>query len=147
MNESEYCAGDLKMGGKLASHLTFGELMMVAGAFTQVQTSLRWFIDNFAVIADWQATLLRIADFRTALIGLAQVEGIISGSQVSKQVDKDMAGMNGFEQTPIRKASTSLSNQGVRAPIARIERQARFLSLAIKSKPSRAAFRGEPLIE
>ena len=57
------------------------------------------------------------------------------------------AGMNGFEQTPIRKASTSLSNQGVRASIARIERQARFLSLAIKSKPSRAAFRGEPLIE
>jgi hypothetical protein len=43
---------------------------------------------NFAVIADWQATLLRIADFRAALIGFTQVEGIISGSQVSKQVDK-----------------------------------------------------------
>jgi len=43
--------------------------MMVAGAFSQVQTSLRWFIDNFGVIADWRATLLRIADFRAALIG------------------------------------------------------------------------------
>jgi vitamin B12/bleomycin/antimicrobial peptide transport system ATP-binding/permease protein len=55
-----------------AGNLTFGELMMVAGAFTQVQTSLRWFIDNFGVIADWRATLLRIADFRAALIGYPQ---------------------------------------------------------------------------
>jgi ABC-type uncharacterized transport system fused permease/ATPase subunit len=55
--------------GYFAGNLTFGELMMVAGAFTQVQTSLRWFIDNFGVIADWRATLLRIADFRAALIG------------------------------------------------------------------------------
>jgi putative ATP-binding cassette transporter len=54
--------------GYFGGNLTFGELMMVAGAFIQVQTSLRWFIDNFAVIADWQATLLRIADFRAALI-------------------------------------------------------------------------------
>jgi vitamin B12/bleomycin/antimicrobial peptide transport system ATP-binding/permease protein len=54
--------------GYFGGNLTFGELMMVTGAFCQVQTSLRWFIDNFGVIADWRATLLRIADFRTALI-------------------------------------------------------------------------------
>jgi vitamin B12/bleomycin/antimicrobial peptide transport system ATP-binding/permease protein len=59
--------------GYFAGNLTFGELMMVAGAFTQVQTSLRWFIDNFGVIADWRATLLRIADFRAALIGYPPV--------------------------------------------------------------------------
>ena len=53
--------------GYFGGNLTFGELMMVAGAFSQVQTSLRWFIDNFGVIADWRATLLRIADFRAAL--------------------------------------------------------------------------------
>jgi putative ATP-binding cassette transporter len=37
---------------------------MAAGAFTQVQSSLRWFIDNFSMIADWRATLLRVVSFR-----------------------------------------------------------------------------------
>jgi putative ATP-binding cassette transporter len=48
--------------------VTFGGLMMAAGAFTQAQSSLRWFIDNFSSIADWRATLLRVANFRRALI-------------------------------------------------------------------------------
>ena len=48
--------------------VTFGGLMMAAGAFTQAQSSLRWFIDNFSSIADWRATLLRVASFRRALI-------------------------------------------------------------------------------
>jgi putative ATP-binding cassette transporter len=38
-----------------------------AGAFNQAQSSLRWFIDNFSAIADWRATLLRVANFRHAL--------------------------------------------------------------------------------
>ena len=37
--------------------------MMVVGAFGQVQQSLRWFVDNFSSIADWRATLLRVASF------------------------------------------------------------------------------------
>jgi putative ATP-binding cassette transporter len=48
-------------------NLSFGGLMMAAGAFTQVQSSLRWFVDNFSVIADWRATLLRVASFRSAI--------------------------------------------------------------------------------
>jgi vitamin B12/bleomycin/antimicrobial peptide transport system ATP-binding/permease protein len=51
-----------------AGSISFGGLMMAAGAFTQVQSSLRWFIDNFSVIADWRATLLRVASFRRALL-------------------------------------------------------------------------------
>ncbi|MFO1466035.1 MAG: ABC transporter ATP-binding protein/permease [Steroidobacteraceae bacterium] len=47
--------------------ISFGGLMMAAGAFTQAQSSLRWFVDNFSVIADWRATLLRVATFRLAL--------------------------------------------------------------------------------
>lgn len=50
-----------------AGHLSFGGLMMAAGAFNQVQQSLRWFVDNFGIIADWRATLLRVADFRRAV--------------------------------------------------------------------------------
>jgi vitamin B12/bleomycin/antimicrobial peptide transport system ATP-binding/permease protein len=48
--------------------LSFGGLMMAAGAFNQVQSSLRWFVDNFSTIADWRATLLRVALFRHAVI-------------------------------------------------------------------------------
>ena len=51
-----------------AGNLSFGGLMMAAGAFNQVQSSLRWFVDNFSTIADWRATLLRVANFRRALM-------------------------------------------------------------------------------
>jgi putative ATP-binding cassette transporter len=51
-----------------AGHVSFGGLMMAAGAFTQAQQALRWFVDNFSLIADWRATLLRVASFRRAVI-------------------------------------------------------------------------------
>ena len=57
-------AAPLYFGG----NLSFGGLMMAAAAFTQAQSSLRWFVDNFSVIADWRATLLRVASFRRALM-------------------------------------------------------------------------------
>jgi vitamin B12/bleomycin/antimicrobial peptide transport system ATP-binding/permease protein len=56
--------------GYFGGNLSFGGLMMVVGAFIQVQQALRWFIDNFGTIADWRATLLRIASFREAVITL-----------------------------------------------------------------------------
>ncbi len=40
-----------------AGNISFGGLMMASGAFMQVQSSLRWFVDNFSTIADWRATL------------------------------------------------------------------------------------------
>jgi vitamin B12/bleomycin/antimicrobial peptide transport system ATP-binding/permease protein len=55
--------------------VSFGGLMMAAGAFTQAQSSLRWFIDNFSVIADWRATLLRVASFRHALVTTDEPKG------------------------------------------------------------------------
>src|SRR5258707_2990050 len=51
-----------------AGNLTFGGLMLASGAFMQVRSSLRWFVDNFSTIADWRATLLRVAGFRRAII-------------------------------------------------------------------------------
>lgn len=53
-----------------AGKMSFGELMMVVGAFNQVQQSLRWYVDSFSAIADWRATLLRIAGFRKAVIAM-----------------------------------------------------------------------------
>lgn len=51
-----------------AGNLSFGGLMMAVGAFNQVQSSLRWFVDNFSAIADWRAALLRVASFRRAAV-------------------------------------------------------------------------------
>jgi len=59
--------------GYFDGEMSFGTLMMVVGAFGQVQSSLRWFVDNLAVIADWRATLHRVAAFREALKALDQV--------------------------------------------------------------------------
>jgi putative ATP-binding cassette transporter len=50
------------------SGMSFGELMMIVGAFNQVQQALRWFVDNFSGIADWRATLLRGASFRQKIL-------------------------------------------------------------------------------
>lgn len=56
-----------------AGKLTFGGLLMAVGAFTQVQQSLRWFVDNATLLADWQATLQRVGEFRQALLGIDSI--------------------------------------------------------------------------
>jgi vitamin B12/bleomycin/antimicrobial peptide transport system ATP-binding/permease protein len=55
-------------------NLTLGGLIMVAGAFTQVQGAMRWFVDNFSRLADWRAAVHRIARFREALDNLPAIE-------------------------------------------------------------------------
>ncbi len=60
--------------GYFGGQLSFGDLMMAVGAFNQVQQSLRWFIDNTGAIADWRATLLRVMNFRQALLELDHFE-------------------------------------------------------------------------
>src|SRR3546814_6115611 len=57
-------AAPLYFSGKVS----FGGLMMAAAAVTQVESALRWFVDNFSIIADWRASLLRVASFRQAVI-------------------------------------------------------------------------------
>jgi putative ATP-binding cassette transporter len=61
-----------------AGNISFGGLMMASGAFIQVQSSLRWFVDNFSTIADWRATLLRVASFRRAVIDTDELHDIES---------------------------------------------------------------------
>jgi putative ATP-binding cassette transporter len=85
-------AAPLYFGGGLS----FGGLMMAAGAFTQVQSSMRWFIDNFSVIADWRATLLRVASFRRALMEADTLHR--SESQISfREVDADVLSLESLE--------------------------------------------------
>jgi vitamin B12/bleomycin/antimicrobial peptide transport system ATP-binding/permease protein len=59
--------------GYFGGDLSFGALMMAVGAFNQVQQTLRWFIDNFSTLADWRATLLRIASFRETVMTMDEL--------------------------------------------------------------------------
>jgi vitamin B12/bleomycin/antimicrobial peptide transport system ATP-binding/permease protein len=59
--------------GYFGGNISFGALMVVVGAFVQVQQALRWFIDNFSTIADWRATLLRIASFRQTVVTMDSI--------------------------------------------------------------------------
>ncbi|MGO6735211.1 ABC transporter ATP-binding protein/permease [Rhizobium ruizarguesonis] len=52
--------------------LTLGQLMMSVGAFNQVNTALRWYVANFGPIAEWRATLMRVTDFRQALLEMEE---------------------------------------------------------------------------
>jgi putative ATP-binding cassette transporter len=70
-------AAPLYFSGKVS----FGGLMMAAAAFTQAQSSLRWFIDNFSGIADWRAALLRVAGLRQVLT--SDVEAHQRGSRIA----------------------------------------------------------------
>ena len=72
--------------------MSFGELMVIVGAFNQVQTALRWFVDNFSNLADWRATLLRVARFRKAIMSmdeLGQATSRIQFAEADGTVDQD----------------------------------------------------------
>jgi vitamin B12/bleomycin/antimicrobial peptide transport system ATP-binding/permease protein len=70
-------------------------LMLASGAFLQVQSSLRWFVDNFSTIADWRATLLRVAVFRRAVIDSDVMHDTKSriGYESGKTQDFDIANL------------------------------------------------------
>ena len=46
---------------------TFGGPMVVVGAFYQVNQALRWFVDNFALLAEWRAALFRVISLNSAV--------------------------------------------------------------------------------
>jgi len=73
--------------GYFGGDLTFGEMMMAVGAFIQVQQALRWFIDNFSNIADWRATLLRVASFRQAILSIDELGTAASRIELAEGSD------------------------------------------------------------
>jgi len=82
-----------------AGNLTMGNLIMVAGAFNQVQGAMRWFVDNFSRLADWRAAIHRVARFRSALDDMPVVE---EGSEkIERALNPD--GHLAFEGVRIRR--------------------------------------------
>jgi vitamin B12/bleomycin/antimicrobial peptide transport system ATP-binding/permease protein len=108
-----------------AGDLSFGGLMMAAAAFTQLQSSLRWFVDNFSTIADWRATLLRVAMFRRAVVGtevLHQTESRIQLRDSEAQPDGEPTHALVIENLEISSPSGCTRLQGGRVEIKPGER-------------------------
>ena len=57
----------------LAGTITLGELTQAAAAFTLVQGSFNWLVDNFARVADWVSSLDRVGGLLLALDRLNHV--------------------------------------------------------------------------
>lgn len=72
--------------GYFSGNLSLGGLMMVVGAFNQVHWSLRWFVERFPQIADWRASLFRVAAIREALL---QLEAQERDQQIERAEDPD----------------------------------------------------------
>ncbi len=53
--------------GYFAGRTQLGELTQTAGAFGQVQEALSWFVDNYARLTEWRATVTRLTSFTAAL--------------------------------------------------------------------------------
>ena len=87
-------AAPLYFSGKVS----FGGLMMAAAAFTQAQSSLRWFVYNFSSIADWRATLLRVTGLRQVLS--TDLEAQQRGSRIAYA--EGAPGTLGFEALEVR---------------------------------------------
>jgi putative ATP-binding cassette transporter len=82
---------------------SFGGMMLAAAAFTQAQGSLRWFVDNFGAIADWRATLLRVANFRAALL--------------ATELDEDAGGRIEYVEGP--RGEMAFADLEVESPVGR----------------------------
>ncbi len=53
-----YFAGEMQLGG----------LMQTVGAFGSVQSSMSWFVDSYAQIAQWRAIVERLSTFHRAIV-------------------------------------------------------------------------------
>src|SRR3984885_11395946 len=95
--------------GYFGGNLSFGGLMMVVGAFIQVQQALRWFIDNFSTVADWRPPLLRIASFRETVITLDRLGATENRIEFVESADDTMSFENLEIATP--KGCTTLSER------------------------------------
>jgi vitamin B12/bleomycin/antimicrobial peptide transport system ATP-binding/permease protein len=77
--------------GYFSGGLTMGGLMMVVGAFNQVQSSLRWFVDQFPSIADWRATLHRVSAFKAAVDEVDQIDATVDTIKLVQNPEERLA--------------------------------------------------------
>lgn len=105
--------------GFFSGKLTIGGLMMVVGAFNQVQNSLKWFVDNFPGIADWRATLLRVSRFRA---GLSCLDPDPEAGPSGITVGPHPAGQMSFENLSLDEQGSTISFATSRIDVRQGER-------------------------
>jgi putative ATP-binding cassette transporter len=74
-----FFSGDLSLGG----------LVQTIGAFSQVQTSLSFFIDSYSTIAEWCSVVERLSGFERALERV-RIQAATGGSIKHVNVDEDL---------------------------------------------------------
>lgn len=70
-----------------AGEMTLGDIMLVAGAFVQVQTALGWLSDNAVFIADWSGSARRVAGLHDLLDELDATSARAPGIIIAKSPD------------------------------------------------------------
>ena len=75
-----FVAGHAFFSGKV----TLGMLTQIADAFGRVQGSLSWFVNNYASLANWKASVDRLLTFKHALEAAAAEQVSTAGIQVSR---------------------------------------------------------------
>jgi putative ATP-binding cassette transporter len=55
--------------------IQLGQLMQIASAFSSVQESLSWFVDNYSSLAAWRATTDRLTSFEESLAAQSAAQG------------------------------------------------------------------------
>jgi vitamin B12/bleomycin/antimicrobial peptide transport system ATP-binding/permease protein len=55
-----------------AGTFQLGQLMQTVQAFSELQTALSWFVTNYTSLAEWKATVNRLAGFEQALVQTAE---------------------------------------------------------------------------
>jgi putative ATP-binding cassette transporter len=76
-----------------AGAIKLGELTQIASAFGQVQSSLSWFVDSYAELANWKASVDRLLTFHQALqdghADVREQRGIRRDTSPEKDVSAD----------------------------------------------------------
>jgi putative ATP-binding cassette transporter len=90
--------------GYFGGRLSFGELMMVVGAFNQVQQALRFFVDHFPKFADWRSALGRIGSFYRSADELL----LLTGNESCIEVGTHPEGFLAFERLSVALADGSI---------------------------------------
>ena len=100
--------------GYFGGTLSLGGLMMVVGAFYQVQTALRWYVDRFPALAEWRAMLTRVIDYGSALERVQYLDGVAGHIQYGSSSSDELI----------------MENLCVLAPNGRVSLGERFVAIA-----------------
>jgi putative ATP-binding cassette transporter len=75
----------------LSGELSLGQLMQAASAFTIVQQSFGWLVDNYPRLADWNASARRVASLMVSLDALEDAEKSDSFNRICREEEDGAA--------------------------------------------------------